>query len=159
VEACSQQEFEVIVAHERGHLRSRDNLTRWLLVCAPDPLRWTALHRNMLDAWRHASEDAADDAATTDDAGARADLAALLVKVARLGLPGAAPATVSPFADPDGLERRVRRLIATDGPAPRHRWPYGAVALALAMAATVFTQPAVLRGIYDLLEITIQAGR
>jgi beta-lactamase regulating signal transducer with metallopeptidase domain len=158
VEACSREEFAVIVAHERGHLRARDNLVRWLLCSVPDTLRWSSCHRDILNAWRHASEDAADDAAARNDAG-RAELAALLVKVARLGVTGPAPATVSPFADPDGLERRVRRLIAASGPAPANRWPRGAMMLAAALAAALLSRPAVLLEAYEIIEFTVRAGR
>ena len=59
---CSEQELARIVAHERGHLRARDNLKRWLMAAAPDILRWTRFHEEIGIAWYNASEDAADDA-------------------------------------------------------------------------------------------------
>ena len=159
VEACSREEFAVIVAHEQGHLRARDNLKRWLLDSTPDVLRWTRVHDEILLAWRDASEDAADDAAAHDVAEARVNLAALLVKVARLTEDLTTPATVSAFADSDGLERRVRRLITTDGPAPNRCWPRGTVVLAAALAVAILTQPAVLQRAYELIEFTVHAGR
>lgn len=115
IESCTREELASIVAHERGHLDAMDNLKRWLMACAPDTLRWTATHREMAAAWCDAAEDAADDAAAEGGAMARLDLAALLVKVARL-TPHAtwSTATVSPFVDASGLDRRVRRLIEPD---------------------------------------------
>ena len=44
----SQRNLPTIVAHERGHLHARDNLKRWLMTCAPDVLRWTPLHREIV---------------------------------------------------------------------------------------------------------------
>ena len=112
IESCTIEELTAIVAHERGHLQARDNLKRWLMACAPDALRWTPIHQEIAAAWHDAAEDAADDVATRGDERARANLAALLVKIARL-TPGAAwpAATVSPFVENDGLDRRVRRLL------------------------------------------------
>ena len=118
IDACSQQELANIVAHEHGHFRSMDNFKRWLMTCAPDALRWSPLHREMTAAWGDAAEDAADDAATAGEALARVDLAALLLKVARLAQGSTwSTVAVSPFVDADGLDRRVRRLLEHE-PAP-----------------------------------------
>jgi hypothetical protein len=54
------------------------------MASLPDLLRWTPMHREIVDAWHHAAEDAADDATTGGEAMARAELAALLLKVVRL---------------------------------------------------------------------------
>ena len=119
IDACNHHELANIVAHERGHLNARDNLKRWLMACAPDLLRWTPVHHAITLAWDDAAEDAADDAATAGQEVARVDLAALLVKVARLSTgPGLTAATVSPFIERDRLDRRVRRLLVTTSPGP-----------------------------------------
>src|SRR5262249_44841049 len=68
IKACTATEIATILGHERGHFDSRDNLKRWVMASLPDSLRWTPMHYEMLDAWHHASEDAADDAATGGDA-------------------------------------------------------------------------------------------
>src|SRR5688500_13374191 len=68
IEACTGGDLAVIVAHERGHLHSRDNLKRWLMACLPDALRWMPMHHEIVAAWHDAAEDAADDAATPGDA-------------------------------------------------------------------------------------------
>ena len=112
IDACTTAELNTIVAHERGHLHSRDNLKRWVMACAPDALRWTASHNEIAAAWHDAAEDAADDAATAGDERSRVDLAQLIVKIARLApAPAWREATVSPFVEPGGLNRRVRRLL------------------------------------------------
>lgn len=163
VEVCSAHELAQIVAHERGHLKSRDNLKRWLIAAAPDLLRWTRFHDEIESAWYNAAEDAADDAATSGDMLARADLAALLVKIAGLG-PTApwSSATVSPFVETDSLDRRVRRLLEDEtAPAPSI-WPafvrvagIGATAL---MVAGLFSATA-LEAAHRVVETIIDFGR
>jgi len=159
IDACSQQELANIVAHEHGHFRSMDNLKRWFMTCAPDALRWSPIHREMTAAWGDAAEDAADDAATAGDAVARVDLAALLIKVARL-TPGSTWSTVavSPFVDADGLDRRVRRLLERDQPAPLSRWinllPLTAVGLVATVVAGL-NSPATLKRVHEVVESVI----
>jgi Zn-dependent protease with chaperone function len=112
LEACSAGEIASIAGHERGHFDARDNLKRWLMASLPDLLRWTRVHHEIVEAWHHAAEDAADDAATGGHAEARVELAALLLKIVRLTpAPVWSSAIVSPFVGQDGLERRVRRLL------------------------------------------------
>lgn len=112
VEACSPSELASIIGHEQGHLQSGDNFKRWLMAALPDALRWTPIHDEIVSAWHLAAEDTADDAATGGDATARAELAALLLKVIRLApRPLWDVAVVSPFVESDGLDRRVRRLL------------------------------------------------
>jgi Zn-dependent protease with chaperone function len=161
IDTCSAEELARIVAHERGHVQAHDNLKRWLMACAPDALRWTPVHGEMAAAWHDAAEDAADDVAAGGEAAARTDLAALLVKIARLtSAPSWPAATVSPFVEQDGLERRVRRLLsATEGPGPRFNplVPAGlAAGAAIALAAS---DPAILKGVYDVVEAVIVFAR
>jgi beta-lactamase regulating signal transducer with metallopeptidase domain len=163
IEVCSACELAQIVAHERGHLRSRDNLKRWLIAAAPDLLRWTRLHDEIESAWYNAAEDAADDAATSGDVVARTDLAALLVKIAGLG--PAAPwsaATVSPFVESDSLDRRVRRLLEDEATPAPSIWPAfariaGVCATAL-MIAGLFSATA-LESAHRVVETIIDFGR
>jgi len=161
IDACSPAELASIVAHERGHLQARDNLKRWLMTCAPDALRWTPLHGEMVTAWSDAAEDAADDAATGDAGRARLDLAALLLKIARLGAPPAPMPGISPLVPVDGLERRVRRLLAV-GPAPASagtgRWLLAGAGLLVTTFVTIMT-PAALNAIYEATEAVIRLGR
>jgi len=158
VDACTREEFAVIVAHEQGHRRAHDNFKRWLLACAPDVLRWTRVHDEIALAWRDASEDAADDAAAHDAPEARLDLAALLLKVARLAPNSTSPLPVSAFADADGLERRVRRLLSPPG-ASAGSDDIRMAAVVAATAMLILTQPPVWRGIYDVIEFAVRLGR
>ena len=163
IDACTAAELAAIVAHERGHLSSRDNLKRLLIASAPDALRWTTVHQHIASAWNDAAEDAADDAATPGDAASRVDLAALLIKIARLTPRPVWPAaTVSPFVEPSGLDRRVRRLLAGQDAVTSG----GSAALtAITMLAgcglvtVLATRPGTLEGIYGLAEALVAFGR
>lgn len=161
IESCTTEEVTAIVAHERGHLQARDNLKRWLMDCAPDALRWTPWHREIATAWHDAAEDAADDAATCGDHRARVDLAALLVKIARLSPEPSWPAAaVSPFVERSGLDRRVRRLLVSRDQLPTpSRWvSLGAMVVAVATLAAALN-PATLEQIYYVVESVIAFGR
>jgi hypothetical protein len=160
--ACAPEEIAAIVAHERGHLRSRDNCKRWVMSSLPDTLRWTRIHDEMLEAWHHAAEDAADDAATGGDEVARADLAALLLKVVRLApSPRWRGAVVSPFVERGGLERRVRRLIKPElePPAPFAIVPAMALTVVIAVAAVILSSPLMLESIFIAFEQLVAFGR
>lgn len=163
VDACTTGELNTIVAHERGHLHSRDNLKRWVMACAPDALRWTPIHHQIAGAWYDAAEDAADDAATAGDDGSRVDLAQLIVKIARLApAPTWQEAAVSPFVEPAGLNRRVRRLLQTGkDPQPRsHSRLRRAMLLMTSVVATwMLAQPASLEQLYHAIEAVIRFGR
>ncbi len=162
IDACTARELTAIVAHERGHLHARDNLKRWLMACAPDALRWTPIHREIETAWHDAAEDAADDAATAGDAASRLHLAELLVKIARLApAPAWRAATVSPFVEPGGLDRRVRRLLLDAGESEiKRRLQVRVVAFAaIAAAPSIVWQPAILEGLYGAVEAVIAFGR
>lgn len=162
IEACSPEEIARIAGHERGHLRSHDNLKRWMMASLPDLLRWTPVHHDIVEAWHHAAEDAADDATTGGDAVARAELAGLLVKVARLAPhPMWQSAIVSPFVERDGLERRVRRLIQPElePPAPIAIVPVIAVVVLVIAAIAALASPAALELIFDAFEGLVALGR
>ena len=162
VDACSAGELAAIVGHERGHFDSRDNLKRWIMASLPDMLRWTRIHHEIVDAWHHAAEDAADDASTGRGAEARAELAALLLKVIQLTpAPAWNAAIVSPFVEQDGLERRVRRLLKPElePPAPIALVPQVALAgIGLAMVAAV-TSPGTMEAIFATVERLVALGR
>ena len=162
VDACTPEEIACIVAHERGHFDARDNMKRWLMASLPDPLRWTAIHREIVDAWHHAAEDAADDAATGGHAVARAELAALLLKIVRLApAPAWNAAVVSPFVETQGLERRVRRLLqpGIEPPAPIAIVPMVAVSMVSIAILLTMSSPARLEQIFHALERLVALGR
>lgn len=163
IDACNHDELARIVAHERGHLRARDNLKRWLMACAPDLLRWTPTHNAIVLAWDDAAEDAADDEATAGHEVARLDLAALLVKVARLSTgPGWTAATISPFIERDRLDRRIRRLLAPTQPPDSPRTaPLRSLAgtTICVFMLTIISSPAAMKAIYEAVETVVAFGR
>ena len=162
IEACTPEEIDAIIAHERGHFDAGDNLKRWMMASLPDMLRWTPIHAEMVEAWHHAAEDAADDAATNGGEEARADLAALLLKVVRLAPhPIWRAAVVSPFVERDGLERRVRRLIKPElePPAPLAIVPVIAVSVIAITAAVVLSSPSSLEAVFIAFEHLVAVGR
>jgi beta-lactamase regulating signal transducer with metallopeptidase domain len=162
VEACSAEEIACIAGHERGHLQSRDNVKRWVMSSLPDLLRCAPIHDEIVEAWHHAAEDAADDAATGKDPVARAELAALLLKVARLAPhPLWRSAIVSPFVERDGLERRVRRLIQPElePPPPLAIVPLVAVSVMTIAAIAALSSPAAMEFIFDAFESLVSLGR
>jgi Zn-dependent protease with chaperone function len=162
VDACTAGEMAAIVGHERGHLTAHDNLKRWVMASLPDLLRWTPIHHEMVDAWHHAAEDAADDAATGGEMMARAELAALLLKVVRLApSPAWHAAIASPFVETDGLERRVRRLLQPDlePPAPVAVVPLLCLSAIAAAIVGTLASPATLRSIFEAFERLVALGR
>lgn len=113
LDGCSANELSAILAHERAHLHAWDNLKRLVVRCCPDMLAWMRLGRTLEDEWSAAAEEAADERAAARRGVARVDVAAALIKVARLtpsGVVLAAP--VSAFYRGENIERRVRRLVA-----------------------------------------------
>lgn len=161
LDACSPAELSAILAHEQGHLRRWDNLRRALFAASPDLLAWTRVGPALRDAWREATEEAADDVAAERGDEARLHLARALVRVARLGQ-DVATQSPSPFraeALPasalyrgDSIERRVRRLLdpaEAGAPAPR---AWGVTALAAAVAALAFS---VQQEMHHLMELAV----
>ena len=162
IESCTPDELSRMVAHERGHLHSRDNLKRWLMASLPDALRWTPIHHAIVDAWHHAAEDAADDATTSGEASERAELAALLLKIVRLTpQPAWSTAVVSPFVDHRGLERRVKRLLKPElePPAPIALVPMAAASLIVVGIAATLGSPAALESVFHAFELLVSVGR
>lgn len=160
--ACSPAEIAAIVGHERGHLQAGDNMKRWMMAWLPDALRWTPIHHEILEAWHHAAEDAADDAATGGNAVARAELAALLLKVVRLApRPLWNSAIVSPFVEREGLDRRVRRLLKPDlePPAPLAIVPLLGLATIVSASVAALWSPAALESIFEAFETLVALGR
>ncbi len=97
---------------------------------------------------------------TGGDEGARADLATLLVKIARLAPETAWPAaTVSPFVQHDGLARRVRRLLepAVETRRTASLWPLAATCCAALAAAIV--SPGVRSAVFQVVEALVAFGR
>ncbi|HEV2706811.1 MAG TPA: M48 family metalloprotease [Pyrinomonadaceae bacterium] len=120
-DALSREEMEVALAHERGHLVARDTLKRAVLKVCRDVLPIAWMGRALDKAWAEEAERAADEYAAREGAAGALNLAAALVKIARMMPTGASHvAPVSAFlleVTDDGLAGRVRRLtdMAADG--------------------------------------------
>ena len=161
--SCDAAELALIAAHERGHLVGQDNLRRWILGALPDMLAWTPIHDEIVDAWHHACEDAADDRATGTNVETRAALAALLLKVVRIA-PGKvwAEAVASPFVEAShALERRVRRLVRDEqeAPAPLAVGPMAALFALTSTCVAVLASPRALESVFDVFEALVELGR
>jgi len=114
IDALSQDELEVAVAHEIAHQRSRDNIKRFAMFASADFFGFTRSARALEQMWNAAVECDADAVAVNGDPARAANLASALLKVARLG--GAAthvPSSPlwSTFYQAALLELRVRRLV------------------------------------------------
>ena len=136
--ALSDGELEVALAHELAHGRARDNLARVLMWCSPDFLGLVPAGRRIETLWTAASEYRADAHAAAGEPGRAAQLAAALVKVARLGRPrGLSVAPLcSTFNQPALLETRVRLLLNGAPVAPPHTVGLRSGILGLAAALT-----------------------
>lgn len=94
IESLGPKELLAALEHEAGHLAARDNLKRVLMRACRDLLPilpWGRWGRSLDRAWRRAAEAAADDYAARTGGPAALDLAAALVKVARMVPEGVRP--------------------------------------------------------------------
>lgn len=160
LDACSPEELSAILAHEHGHLHRWDNLRRAVFAATPDLLAWTSIGPALRDAWREATEEAADDVAagTSEDAGVY--LAGALIHVARIAQgTDAAHATefratqlpASALYRGESIERRVRRLLAPAQPGTPTRRHWGAAVMTTAAVLAFVLQ----RKIHDLMEVAV----
>lgn len=109
-------EIKASLAHENGHLTSRDNLKRGVLRACRDSLLLIPCGRLLDREWAEAAEAAADEQAARTGHGVALDLASALVKIARIIPPGARPtmpAGVFLLGDDEGkgIRGRVGRLM------------------------------------------------
>jgi beta-lactamase regulating signal transducer with metallopeptidase domain len=114
-------ELRAAVRHETAHSRSRDNLKKAILNCLPFPGM-----ASLEEAWREASELAADDGAVSSRAEAL-DLAAALIKLARHFPCQAVPELATGLMSAVGsVTSRVKRLMAwkESSAANPQRWRY-----------------------------------
>jgi hypothetical protein len=136
ISACSDDEFQQVVAHEAAHVSARDNIKLWLLFLSPDVLAWLPPGRGLAARWRAAAEREADERATGHDRSKRVALAAAIIKVARLSTPTANPAaSLCMQIAVDDVAGRVRGLLAPPTPVRRSRRLRGLAAAALLVPA------------------------
>lgn len=116
----NEEEIAAAMAHEVGHLTARDNLKRVLVRACSDVLAIVPAGRSLDRAWTESAEGAADEyVARTQGAQSALNLAAALVKIARLAPVGAKP-TMPAAAfligeNASGLAWRVRHLTDLAG--------------------------------------------
>jgi beta-lactamase regulating signal transducer with metallopeptidase domain len=128
-------ELRAAVRHETAHSRSCDNLKKAVLNCLPFPGM-----ASLEEAWREASELAADDGAVSSRAEAL-DLAAALIKLARHFPCHAVPDLATGLMSAVGsVTSRVERLMAwkESSVASSYRWRYivaGALIACFVLAA------------------------
>src|SRR6185436_17340222 len=77
-------ELDLAVAHEQAHRQAGDNLSRALMLCAPDFLGFFTEARRLERMWEAEAECVADAAAVNGNPVRATRLASALVKVARL---------------------------------------------------------------------------
>lgn len=114
LDSLSAEELAVALAHERGHLLARDTLKRALLNLCRELLPFVGAGRALDRAWAEEAERAADEYAACGGGAGALDLAAALIKIARLMPAGSgrvvpAGAFLLEGAD-EGVAGRVRRL-------------------------------------------------
>ena len=107
-------ELDLAVAHEQAHRQAGDNLSRALMLCAPDFLGFFTEARRLERMWEAEAECVADAAAVNGNPVRATRLASALVKVARLA---SGERTWSPgwstFHQGALLEVRVRLLVSS----------------------------------------------
>lgn len=155
ISACSPDEFRQVVAHEAAHVTARDNLKLLLLLACPDALAWTALGADLSERWRTQAEFDADQRATGNDPRKRVELAAALIKVARLFDSGhRARHALTMSVALDDVESRVRQLLA---PARATSARLGKALALLALLMPVAAIP-LYSLVHELIEALVRTG-
>jgi beta-lactamase regulating signal transducer with metallopeptidase domain len=153
---CPPEEMDAILRHEAAHVRRRDNLLRAFMLAVPDPLQFGATGRAIQTAWAAAAEQAADEEAVTDRPEVRADLAAALVRVARM-VQGPRPTWAEGVAFYEGsnLEERVQRLLAPAAHERRARILTAAAILLILGSITIVAADPVAFRVHSLMEAAV----
>lgn len=114
LESLAAEELRAAIVHECGHLRARDNFKRAVLRGCRDVLTIVPCGRSLDRAWAEAAEQAADAHAASQGESMALDLAAALVKIARIAPVGAKPALPAGALllgeNATGIADRVHRL-------------------------------------------------
>jgi beta-lactamase regulating signal transducer with metallopeptidase domain len=148
--ACTDEEVTAILAHERGHLRRWDNLRRAAFAAVPGP--WFS--SDLREAWRDATEEAADDLAAATGRDTRFHLATALLRVSRLAPPRDDAAgwreqlPASALYRGENIEGRVRRLVDTPRAPEDGRRPWVAVIAVGILGVGLIVQ----RELHDVME-------
>jgi Zn-dependent protease with chaperone function len=167
-DALSAGELAAALAHERSHVRARDNFKRATLRASQDALLFAPFGRALTRAWMNDCELAADESAASESPTAALDLASAIIKISRLIPEGARPLMpagahlLGEDEDEDSLSRRVRNLLRLATPDSRarlrtraraERFAVLAVRLGFGAAfALVVTHPSFLRVTHAAIE-------
>lgn len=115
LQSISPEELAAAIAHERGHLVSRDNLKRVLLRACRDALMILPSGRSLDREWSETAEAAADEYVAQASPTMALDLASALVTIARMIPKGShVELPLAAFLVGDetrGVKARVRRLL------------------------------------------------
>jgi len=170
LDALSREELIAAIAHEGGHLVARDNFKRSLLRACRDALMIVPCGRSLDHAWAEAAESAADEHAAQKNANTALDLAAALVKIAKM-VPTGARATMPVAAylvgveETRGVKARIGRLleIATIGSGQRLGnssvagvFPAISLCLLVLLAVVVAGNPGVLMTVHLVIESAVK---
>jgi hypothetical protein len=156
----SPEQREAALRHEHAHRTSGDNLKRFLILLAPDPLPFIASFGRLERAWSKFTEWAADDEATAGDSERALSLASALVRVARMKTGSQTRADYLACSLVGGgkeLSERVDRLLR---PQPRPEKPVkelvrlmaGAAGLIASAVAVIAIWPGSLTIVHQALE-------
>ncbi len=166
----SREELTAAIAHECGHLAASDNLKRALMRACRDALTIVPCGRQLDREWVAASEVAADEYAAQNGGETALDLAAALIKIARLVPIGSRPAMPASALligeDPATITQRVNRLTqlssaddqtveSANGVISASLWfSFGAL---LAVAILLAIHPNSLVAIHQLIEVAVSS--
>jgi hypothetical protein len=166
LETLSPEELQAAIAHEGGHLLAYDNFKRSLLRASRDLLMIVPCGRSLDRAWAEAAECAADEQAAQQSAETALNLAAALVKIAKMVPVGARAAL--PMAaflvgveETRGVKARVGRLLELasqsylrelPNPTITRILPTVSLVGLLVCAVVLATNPSVLVAVHDVIE-------
>jgi len=164
----SQDEMAAAIAHECGHLAARDNLKRTLLRVCRDTLLLVPFGRTVERMWAENAEGAADEFVARQSADAALNLASALVTIAKM-VPLGARADVPLGAylvgaeETQGVKSRIRRLIeiaSNNSLRPKrgslsHLLPISSLIAFTVVAAICASNPKILLGVHDILEVAV----
>ncbi len=170
LKTLSPAELQAALAHEAGHLAARDNGKRALLRACRDVLTLVPCGRTLDRAWHDAAEEAADEFAARKGQASALDLAAALVKIARLATPEMHPTmlvSVSFIGYEAGmLARRVTRLTQLAEVSAPHAerltlgmatLQWGALGALTCLALIAPSNPAILAAAHGALEFFVRS--
>ena len=164
----TDEELAAAIQHEAGHVAAHDNLKRSLMRACRDTLLLIPCGRLLDEAWKEASESAADEHAARGGSLVALDLASALVKISRLIPRGTRPAMPAAALlvgyDEEGIvsERvaRLLRLANDSNPITQSRFAVPAVlwlgsVLLMTLTVIIFSEPHVLAFVHGLIEFGV----